>query len=299
MEAIKTLTEPQPATTIRRRNLDFLGNEDSLSRYLREIKEIKTLSHAEEKVLATRSQKGDKKALHALVQANLKFVVAVCRNYQYQGLPLEDLINEGNLGLIRAAQRFDSTLDYKFISYAVWWIRQAILAALADQSRVMSIAPGRIGKIHRITKASSRLEQKLGRPPTISEMAQELKIPEDEIHECLQLAAPSVSLDASLPDEDDCRMSDCLEDRHSDKPDRSATRRLIRTSLTELLSGLDEREREVVSLYYGLERPDTLTLEEIAQRFDLTRERVRQIKDKALERLRHPSRIRKLVRFQG
>lgn len=297
MEATKVLSEQQRFSN-RKKHLDFVGNEDALSSYLREIKEIRTLSHAEEKTLAALAKKGDKGALNALVQANLKFVVAVCRNYQYQGMPLEDLINEGNLGLIRAAQRFDSTLDYKFISYAVWWIRQAILSALADQSRVMSIAPGRIGKIHSISKASNRLEQKLGRPPILSEVAQEVKMPLSEIHECMQLAAPSVSLDATLPDEDDCRMSDCLEDSYAEKPDLEATRLLMRTSLIDLLTGLEDREREVLRLYFGLERPNSLTLEEIAQRFDLTRERVRQIKDKALDRLRHPSRMKKLVRFQ-
>jgi RNA polymerase primary sigma factor len=286
------------APASRKKGLEFVGNEDALTSYLREIKAIRTLSHDEEKVLAAKAKHGDKQALNALVQANLKFVVAVCRNYQYQGLPLEDLINEGNLGLIRAAQRFDGSLDYKFISYAVWWIRQAILAALADQSRVMSIAPGRVGKIHRISRASSRLEQKLGRPPNLSELSAEVKLPEDEIHECLQLAAPSISLGAALPDEDDCRMSDCLEDRHTEKPDRQATQGRMRATLGALLCGLEEREREVVSLYFGLERPNALTLEEIAQRFDLTRERVRQIKDRALERLRHPSRIRKLSHFQ-
>jgi RNA polymerase primary sigma factor len=163
----------------------------------------------------------------------------------------------------------------------------------------MSIAPGRIGKIHRISRASGRLEQKLGRPPILSELADEVKLPEREIHECLQLAAPAVSLDASQPNEDDYRMSDCLEDRSTDKPDRQATRGLMRMRLAELLATLDDRERDVVSLYFGLERPDSLGLEEIAQRFDLTRERVRQIKDKALDRLRHPSRIRKLTAFQA
>jgi RNA polymerase primary sigma factor len=283
--------------TASRKNLDFLGNEDALSAYLREIKENRSLTHEEEKALAARARTGDKKAINALVQANLKFVVAVCRNYQYQGLPLEDLINEGNLGLIRAAQRFDGTLDYKFISYAVWWIRQAILSALADQSRVMSIAPGRIGKMHRISKASNRLEQKLGRPPNMEELSREVGMSEEDIHECLQLASPSLSLDAGLPEEDDCRLADCLEDRKTERPDLAATRGLMRGSLSQLLDTLDDREREVVTLYFGLNREYSLTLEEIAQRFELTRERVRQIKDKAMDRLRHPSRMRRLARF--
>jgi RNA polymerase primary sigma factor len=281
-----------------RSGLEFVGNENALSTYLREIKSFRNLTHAEEKVIAQRVREGDKQALNTLVQANLKFVVAVCRNYQYQGMPLEDLINEGNLGLIRAAKRFDSSLEFKFISYAVWWIRQAILSALADQSRVMSIAPGRIGKIHRIARANSRLEQKLGRPPTLLEISESMQISVEEIHECMQLAAPSVSLDATLPGEGEGRIADSLEDRHSEKPDRQATLLLMRGRLTDLLDSLDERERDVVSLYFGLNRPDPLTLEEIAQRFDLTRERVRQIKDKTLERLRHPSRKRTLTRFQ-
>jgi RNA polymerase primary sigma factor len=297
LEQARARTESRNSAKPKAR-LEFVGDEDALATYMREIKSIRTLTHDEEKVIARRVRQGDKKALNTLVQANLKFVVAVCRNYRYQGLPLEDLINEGNLGLIRAAQRFDDTLEYKFISYAVWWIRQAILAALADQSRVMSISPGRIGKIHRISRASSRLEQKLGRPPALHEISESVRMPVDEIHECMQLAAPSVSLDAALPGEDECRVADSLEDRHAEKPDRQATRLLIRGCLSDLLGSLDEREREVVNLYYGLDRPDPLTLDEIARRFDLTRERVRQIKDKALERLRHPSRKRRLTRFQ-
>ena len=280
------------------RSLKFLGDDAGLSTYLREISQSKNLTLSEEAGLAVRIRSGDKEALNTLVQANLKFVVAVCRNYQYQGLPLGDLINEGNLGLIRAAKRFDETMNFKFISYAVWWIRQAILSALADQSRVINIPPSRVGTIHKMGKTSVKLEQKLGRQATASELAEEMGVGINEIHESLQLSASPMSLDAPVKDGEDGRLEDVLEDVNGDSPDKSTMAYSLREEMREILGTLDEREEKVVRLYYGIGLETTYTLEEIAQRFNLTRERVRQIKEKALKRLRHPSRLQKLMRFK-
>jgi RNA polymerase primary sigma factor len=281
------------------RPLRFLGDDAGLAAYLREISGSKTLALAEEASLAVRIRAGDKEALNALVQANLKFVVAVCRNYQYQGLPLGDLINEGNLGLIRAAKRFDETMNFKFISYAVWWIRQAILSALADQSRVINIPPSRVGTIHKMGKTSVKLEQKLGRSPTVVELAEAMGVGLHEIHESLQLSASPMSLDAPVKDGEDGRLEDVLEDHNVESPDRSTMAYSLREEMKDVLGSLDEREERVVRLYYGIGLETTYTLEEIAQRFCLTRERVRQIKEKALKRLRHPSRLQKLIRFKA
>ena len=280
------------------RSLKFLGDDAGLAAYLREISQGKNLTLTEEAGLAVRIRTGDKEALNTLVQANLKFVVAVCRNYQYQGLPLGDLINEGNLGLIRAAKRFDETMNFKFISYAVWWIRQAILSALADQSRVINIPPSRVGTIHKMGKTSVKLEQKLGRAPTVGELAEAMGVGIHEIHESLQLSASPMSLDAPVKDGEDGRLEDVLEDPNVESPDKSTMAYSLHEEMKDILGTLDEREEKVVRLYYGIGLETTYTLEEIAQRFNLTRERVRQIKEKALKRLRHPSRLAKLVRFK-
>jgi RNA polymerase primary sigma factor len=277
----------------------FLGDDSGLAAYLREISQNTNLSLSQEADLARRIRAGDKEALNTLVQANLKFVVAVCRNYQYQGLPLGDLINEGNLGLIRAAKRFDETMNFKFISYAVWWIRQAILSALADQSRVINIPPSRVGVIHKMGKTSVKLEQKLGRAPTVGELAEGMGVGIHEIHESLQLSASPISLDAPVKDGEDGRLEDVLEDQNVESPDKSTMAFSLREEMKNVLCSLDEREEKVVRLYYGIGLETTYTLEEIAQRFNLTRERVRQIKEKALKRLRHPSRLSKLQRFKA
>ncbi len=281
------------------RSLKFLSDDSGLVAYLREISQNQNLSLQKEAELARRIRTGDKEALHTLVQANLKFVVAVCRNYQYQGLPLGDLINEGNLGLIRAAKRFDETMNFKFISYAVWWIRQAILSSLADQSRVINIPPSRVGVIHRMGKTSIKLEQKMGRAPTLSELAEEMGVGITEIHESLQLSASPMSLDAPVKDGEDGRLEDVLEDQNVESPDKSTMAFSLREEMKDILGTLDEREEKVVRLYYGIGLETTYTLEEIAQRFNLTRERVRQIKEKALKRLRHPSRLAKLQRLKA
>jgi RNA polymerase primary sigma factor len=290
---IKKTTKPSAE-----RSLKFLGDDAGLAAYLREISQGKNLTLQEEAKLAVRIRGGDKDALNTLVQANLKFVVAVCRNYQYQGLPLGDLINEGNLGLIRAAKRFDETMNFKFISYAVWWIRQAILSALADQSRVINIPPSRVGTIHKMGKTSVKLEQKLGRAPTVTELAEAMGVGLNEIHESLQLSSSPMSLDAPVKDGEDGRLEDVLEDPNAESPDRSTMAYSLREEMKDILCTLDEREEKVVRLYYGIGLETTYTLEEIAQRFNLTRERVRQIKEKALKRLRHPSRLQKLMRFK-
>lgn len=281
------------------RPLKFLGDDSGLAAYLREISQNRNLTLAQEAELARAIRAGDKDALNTLVQANLKFVVAVCRNYQYQGLPLGDLINEGNLGLIRAAKRFDETMNFKFISYAVWWIRQAILSALADQSRVINIPPSRVGTIHKMGKTSVKLEQKLGRSPTVGELAEEMGVAINEIHESLQLSSNPMSLDAPVKDGEDGRLEEVLEDMNVESPDKATVAFTLREEMKGILGTLEDREEKVVRLYYGIGLETTYTLEEIAQRFNLTRERVRQIKEKALKRLRHPSRMQKLERFKA
>lgn len=291
-----------PAITLKRgsaASLKFLGNDSGLAPYLKEISRNRNLSLGQEAGLARQIRAGDKDALNTLVQSNLKFVVAVCRNYQYQGLPLGDLINEGNLGLIRAAKRFDETMNFKFISYAVWWIRQAILSALADQSRVINIPPSRVGIIHKLGKTSLKLEQKLGRAPSIGELSEEMGVAVIDIHESLQISSSPISLDAPVKDGEEGRLEDVLEDRNVESPDKATEAFSLREEMKGILGTLEEREENVVRLYYGIGMETTYTLEEIAQRFNLTRERVRQIKEKALRRLRHPSRMQKLERFKA
>lgn len=294
LQAQTRITKPKA----RGKGLDFLNANDAVSTYLREIQGIKSLTLAEEQALAKRIQEGDGEALNALVQANLKFVVAVCRNYQYQGLPMGDLINEGNLGLIRAAQRFDASMNYKFISYAVWWVRQAILAALAEQSRTITISAGRAGVMHKMGKANQKLEQKLGRAPLASELAEEMGMTEFEVTEVLQLAQTPRSLNAPASPDEDGNLENAIEDEGAKPADADARQHLLKRRLAKLVDTLDEREQLVLKLYYGLGTDHALTLEEIAQRMSLTRERIRQIKAKALERLQHPSRASKLKIFR-
>lgn len=296
-----TMTVESPvveAPKSRKKGVEFVKDGDAVTSYLAEIKHTKTLTLAQEKALAERIQKGDKAALNALVEANLKFVVSVCRNYRYQGLPMGDLINEGNLGLMRAAQRFDGSMNFKFISYAVWWIRQGILSALAEQSRVLNISAGRVGIIHKIGKANQKLEQKLQRQPMLEEVAAEMGMSEKEVTECLQLASAPVSLTAQPQGESEGNVEECLKDDNAPSADKNALQFLLGENLKELLGTLDEKEQMVLKLYFGLGTPNSLTLEEISERMNVTRERVRQIKEKALGRLRHPSRLRKLSAFQ-
>lgn len=273
---------------------NFISEENSLALYLKEISKNKALSLEEEAVLAVKIRKGDKKALEKLVKANLRFVVSVCRNYQNQGLPLSDLINEGNLGLIRAAKRFDEKKNFKFISYAVWWIRQAILQALAEQSRIIKLPLNRVGTIHKIGKTQSKLEQKLRRAPNVEEIAQELNIDEGEVRETIKIGNTHMSLDAPLQQGEDAKLIDMLQDSNQVSPDGGVMDISLQKEIDSILDTLSEREKEVVKLYFGIGEDTAHTLEEIGLRFNLTRERVRQIKEKALRRLKHSSRSKRL-----
>jgi RNA polymerase primary sigma factor len=277
----------------------FISEESSLALYLKEISKNKTLSLEEEAVLAVRIRDDDRKALEKLVKANLRFVVSVCRNYQNQGLPLSDLINEGNLGLIRAARRFDEKKNFKFISYAVWWIRQAILQALAEQSRIIKLPLNRVGTIHKIGKTQSKLEQKLRRLPMIEEIAQELQIDIEEVQETIKIGNTHMSLDAPLQQGEDAKLIDMLQDENQERPDDGVLDISLQVEIDKTLDTLSEREKEVVKLYFGIGEDTAHTLEEIGQRFNLTRERVRQIKEKALRRLKHCSRSKRLKIYRN
>jgi RNA polymerase primary sigma factor len=273
--------------------------ESSLDQYLKEISAYPLLSREEEIDLAQRIRKAEEEALDKLVRSNLRFVVSVAKKYQNQGVALGDLINEGNLGLIRAAHKFDETKGIKFISYAVWWIRQAILQALAEQSRIVRVPLNRAGALHRIGKRSSALLQELGREPTAEEIADELDISHEEVQRTLAISQSHLSLDAPLSPGEDNRLLDYLPDQFSPGPDDETYERALSMTIEEALGTLKEREAKVLRLYFGLEGTDAMTLEEIGSLLGITRERVRQIKEKALVRLRHASRSRFLETFLG
>lgn len=277
------------------------SHNHSLEKYLREIGEVPLLTPEEEVELARRIKNGDEEALEKLTKANLRFVVSVAKQYQNQGLSLGDLINEGNLGLIKAAKRFDETRGFKFISYAVWWIRQSILQALAEQSRVVRLPLNRIGALNKIGKAFNALEQEFEREPSTEEVAAELDMPIDEVDEALRVAGRHVSLDAPLNSKDsqDNSLLDVIEDMHEPSPDEPLLSESLKIDLEVALNTLSRREAEVIRLYFGLGKERPLTLEEIGERFRLTRERVRQIKEKAIQRLRHASRSRMLRPYLG
>jgi RNA polymerase primary sigma factor len=269
----------------------------SLDQYLKEISQYPLIDKPEEVRLAQLIHKGDEEALNKLVRSNLRFVVSVAKKYQNQGVPLPDLINEGNLGLIRAAHKFDETKGIKFISYAVWWIRQAILQALAEQSRIVRVPLNRAGALHRIGRRSSSLLQELGREPTVEEIAQELEISTDEVRRTLAISQSHLSLDAPLTPGEDNRLLDYLPDQFSPGPDDDTYDEALKRTIEEALSSLKEREAKILRLYFGLDDQDPMTLEEIGGLLGITRERVRQIKEKALLRLRHASRARFLETF--
>ena len=275
----------------------YAREDESLDQYLQEIGEVRLLIAEEEVVLAKRIKKGDQEALEKLTKANLRFVVSVAKQYQNQGLSMGDLINEGNLGLIKAAKRFDETKGFKFISYAVWWIRQAILQALAEQSRIVRLPLNRVGALHKIGKASSGLEQEFGREPSPSEIADELDMTDYEVMDTLKISSRHLSLDAPFNDGEDNSLLDVLEDDEQPPPDESLLGDSLRREVEKALATLTPREAEVISLYFGINREQPLTLEEIGERFGLTRERVRQIKEKAIRRLRHASRSRPLKSY--
>ncbi len=272
----------------------FVSEEGVQALYLREISKTHALSAEEEARLAVRIREGDRKALEALVRANLRFVVSVSRTYQNQGLPLSDLINEGNLGLIRAAKRFDEKKNFKFISYAVWWIRQGILQSLAEHSRIVKLPLNRVGTIHKIGKTHGRLEQKYRRAPGAAEIARELHITEEEVQESMRIGGIHVSLDSERGIGDETKLIDILLDEEQERTDHGVEGLSLREEVAGLLSNLSEREDEIVRLYFGIDEESAHTLEEIGLRFNLTRERVRQIKEKAMRRLTNLARSRSL-----
>ena len=275
----------------------FWDMDDSLGSYLGEIASSKPLSSAQEVELAQRIKQGDEDARNKLVEANLRFVVSVGKEYQNRGVPLADLISAGNVGLITAAERFDENRGFKFISYAVWWIRQAILQALAEQSRIVRLPLNRVGALHKIGKASSGLEQEYGREPSPGEIADELEMSDYEVMDTLKISSRHLSLDAPFNEGEDNSLLDVLDDPGQDPPDEPLIDDSLKREIDKALATLTPREAEVISLYFGINREQSLTLEEIGERFGLTRERVRQIKEKAIQRLRHNSRSRPLKSY--
>jgi len=271
----------------------------SLDKYLQEIGKVDLITADEEVELAQRIKAGDGIALEKLTKANLRFVVSVAKQYQNQGLTLPDLINEGNLGLIKAAQRFDETRGFKFISYAVWWIRQSILQALAEQSRIVRLPLNKIGSINKINKTYAYLEQANERPPSPEEIAKELDLSLNEVKESLKNSGRHVSMDAPLIVGEDSNLYDVLRSGESPNPDRELLNESLRVEIERALETLTPREADVIRLYFGLGEQQPMTLEEIGETFDLTRERVRQIKEKAIRRLKHTSRCKILKTYLG
>lgn len=271
----------------------------SLDKYLQEIGKVELITAEEEVALAQRIKQGDKTALEKLTKANLRFVVSVAKQYQNQGLSLPDLINEGNLGLIKAAQRFDETRGFKFISYAVWWIRQSILQALAEQSRIVRLPLNKIGSINKINKAYSRLEQEYERVPDAEEIANLLEMSETDVKESMRHSSRHVSMDAPINTEEDTTMYDFMRSDDTTTPEAGLIYESLRTEIERAVSTLTSREADVVRLFFGLEGKHPMTLEEIAEKFNLTRERVRQIKEKAIRRLKHTSRSKILKSYLG
>lgn len=271
----------------------------SLDKYLQEIGRVELITAEEEVELARRIKAGDKDALEKLTKANLRFVVSVSKQYQNQGLSLPDLINEGNLGLIKAAQRFDETRGFKFISYAVWWIRQSILQALAEQSRIVRLPLNKIGSINKINKAYAKLEQQHEREPNSLEIAEMLDIPESEVKESIRNSGRHISMDAPLIQDEENTLYDVLRSDETNTPERELMVESLRKEIDRAISTLTPREADVVRLYFGLNSKHPMTLEEIGEKFDLTRERVRQIKEKAIRRLKHTSRCKILKSYLG
>jgi RNA polymerase primary sigma factor len=271
----------------------------SLDKYLQEIGRVDLLTPEQEIELAISIKKGDQRALETLTKANLRFVVSVAKQYQNQGLSLGDLINEGNLGLIKAAKRFDETRGFKFISYAVWWIRQSILQALAEQSRIVRLPLNRVGALNKIGKAYSNLEQEFEREPSATELATELDMDISEVSDTLRISGRHVSMDAPFSSGEENRLLDIIENDQQPPPDYTLMNESLKTEIQRALATLTEREAEVIKLYFGLNKEHSMTLEEIGERFNLTRERVRQIKEKAIRRLRHASRSKNLRTYLG
>jgi RNA polymerase primary sigma factor len=271
----------------------------SLDKYLQEIGREELITAEEEVSLAKRIRDGDQLALEKLTKANLRFVVSVAKQYQNQGLSLPDLINEGNLGLIKAAKRFDETRGFKFISYAVWWIRQSILQALAEQSRIVRLPLNQVGSLNKINKAFSKLEQEFEREPSAEELSNLLDLPEDKVADTMRVSGRHVSMDAPFVNGEDNSLLDVLINPDSPKADSGLMNESLQREIERSLSTLTDRERDVIKLFFGIGQNHGLTLEEIGAKFDLTRERVRQIKEKAIRRLRHNSRSKLLKAYLG
>jgi len=271
----------------------------SLSKYLQEISRFEPLLPQREVELAILVRQGNRLALKELTEANLRFVVSVAKDYQGQGLPLTDLINEGNLGLIKAAERFDETRGFKFISYAVWWIRQSILQALAEHSRIVRLPLNRVGTISKINKAAERLEQEFERSPRADELARQLEMKPNEVNDAQRISRRHHSLDTPFSDEDKNCLLDVIPDGSTAEPDQELQMDSLQEEVAAALDTLKDREREVIKMYFGISHSYALTLNEIGEEFGLTRERVRQIKEKAIRRLRHRSRSRKLRQYLG
>ncbi|HKL34579.1 MAG: sigma-70 family RNA polymerase sigma factor [Tangfeifania sp.] len=270
----------------------------SLDKYLQEIGKEELITVEEEVELAQRIKKGDQAALEKLTRANLRFVVSVAKQYQNQGLSLPDLINEGNLGLIKAAEKFDETRGFKFISYAVWWIRQSILQALAEQSRIVRLPLNQVGSLNKINKAYSKFEQEHERKPSPEELADSLELPADKVSDTLRVSGRHVSVDAPFVDGEDNSLLDVLVNNDSPNADRTLIQESLAREIHRALATLTEREADIIRLFFGIGCQE-MTLEEIGERFGLTRERVRQIKEKAIRRLRHTSRSKLLKTYLG
>ncbi|MCA6434933.1 MAG: RNA polymerase sigma factor RpoD/SigA [Bacteroidota bacterium] len=271
----------------------------SLDKYLQEIGREELITAEEEVILAKKIKDGDQTALEKLTRANLRFVVSVAKQYQNQGLSLPDLINEGNLGLIKAARRFDETRGFKFISYAVWWIRQSILQALAEQSRIVRLPLNQVGSLNKINKAYSKLEQEFEREPSAEELADILDLPIDKVSDTMKVSGRHVSMDAPFANGEESSLLDVLVNFDSPKADTGLMNESLSKEIDRALSTLTDRERDVVKLFFGIGLNHGLTLEEIGDKFELTRERVRQIKEKAIRRLRHSSRSKLLQQYLG
>ena len=270
----------------------------SLDRYLQEIGRTNLISPEEEVELAREIHRGNRRALNKLVEANLRFVVSVAKQYQNQGLSLPDLINEGNIGMIKAAEKFDETRGFKFISYAVWWIRQSILQALAEQSRIVRLPLNQVGSLNKINKAFSRFEQENERRPSPEELADSLDLPAEKVADTLRVSGRHISVDAPFVEGEDNSLLDVLVNDDSPIADRTLINESLSTEVERALSTLTERERDIIKLFFGINTQE-MTLEEIGEKFGLTRERVRQIKEKAIRRLRHSSRSKLLKTYLG
>ncbi len=271
---------------------------EALDKYLQEIGKESMISTEEEVELAQLIRKGDRKALEKLTKANLRFVVSVAKQYQNQGLSLPDLINEGNLGLIKAAEKFDETRGFKFISYAVWWIRQSILQAIAEQSRIVRLPLNQVGSMNKINRLASKFEQENERRPSARELSEHIDLPMEKIDEAINISGKQVSVDAPFADGEESSLLDVLVNDNSPSADRELVRESLQSEIRDILKELNERERNIIMAFFGIDQPE-MTLEEIGARFGLTRERVRQIKEKAIRRLRCTSKNKVLLSYLG